>query len=302
LSAVGVTNVGANAHHCRGQIRTWLAEEASARAGLRMGSVADEDTLLGTGGGAAGVWRAMGSPEGTIAVINGDVVSDVDLGAMAKAHRRTGAVATLMTIPLVSGESALMTDASGHFIAQTPGPVDVWQSPDYAPVNPVSFGGVYLLEASVLRDMPDGVACLIRQGIGPLLAAGSKVACLHHPGFWADLGTPARFLDATRRVLQDPSCFAFAGLPARADGRVVHELKAVHPNAQLIGPLLIAEGAIVEANAVVGPNVVIGAGCRVGRGARLQNAVLMHGAVANGECVQRIVSASAELRVAAGQG
>ena len=70
-----------------------------------------------------------------------------------------------------------------------------------------AFGGVYLLEPNVFEHLRAENSCLIRHGIGPLMAQGRLVAAYRHEGFWADVGTPRRFLDATSEVLANPDVF-----------------------------------------------------------------------------------------------
>lgn len=297
LEAAGVSTVGVNAHHCAERVSGWIRDEVRQRDGFQRHATVMEDVLMGTGGGASGVWRALEAPGGTVAVLNGDLVTDVDLRAMLKVHRRTGAVATMMTIPALSDEATVLVDRARHFVAQVPGPDDVWVSPDYEPHHAVTFAGVYLLEREVFEGLPNGVSCLVRHGVGPLLARGARVACHHWEGFWADLGTPSRFLAATREVLDDPARLSSAGLPERSHQLYGGDSRSVHPAAKLIGPVYVAPGATIGRDAVVGPYVVVGTDCSVAAGAVVRNTVLMHGARVEGHIDSRIVSANRAARV-----
>lgn len=298
LSRAGVSSVAVNAHHCPEQLAGWLAAEARERANLRRHTLVTEPMLLGTGGGAAGLWAALDAPRAPVAVLNGDILCDADLNAMLKVHRRTGAVATMLTIPALSDEAAVYVDEGRRFIAQVPGPSDVWTSPDYAPRHAVTFGGVYLLEPDVFEALPSGVSCLVRQGIGPLLAHGAKVACVPWTGFWADLGTPKRFLDATLRALSTPSALTTRAWDPGASGVQVHPAASCHPDAELVGPVLVGPGAHIERGATVGPGVVVGADCRVGVGVTVRHSVLMHAAVADRSMDGRVVSGTHSARAA----
>jgi mannose-1-phosphate guanylyltransferase len=290
LSRAGVSSVGVNGHRFSEQLSEWLAMEARTRGHLTRHVVVDEPSLLGTGGGAAGIWRALDAPRGPVAVLNGDILCDADLDAMLKVHRRTGAAATLLTIPPLSDETAVYVDETARFIAQVPGTNDVWTSPDYAPRHAVTFGGVYLLEPEVFEALPSGVSCLVRQGIGPLLAQGAKVASVPWSGFWADLGTPSRFLEATQAALaQSDALFGPAWQPP-SSGVQVHPTATCHPDAEFIGPVLVGPDARVERSATIGPGVVVGTGCRIAQGATVRRSVLMHDAVAEGTMDARIVS------------
>ena len=301
LRDVGVGRIGVNAHHLperidavvRGAVERWSAE---ATAPPQTTLVVEPD-LLGTGGGARGVWDRLGAPRGTVCVINGDVVADFPIDAMLKVHRRTGAAATLMLLPPVVGETAVWLDQDERFVAQLPAPSDVWSSSRYAPGKPATFGGVYLLEAEVFERLPHANACLIRDGVGPLLPQGAIVAAYVHTGFWADLGTPRRFFDATLQVLASPSLLPAAPVRPRTDGVYVADRRSVDPDATILGPAYVAPGATIERDARVGPGAVVGSGCVVRAGAVVAESILMSGAVADGEVSRRIVCGATVARV-----
>lgn len=292
LREIGVARIGANAFHLAPLIDGWMSETEAewAADSLRptRTELVVESELLGTGGGARGVWDSLGAPNGTVAVINGDVVADFPLEAMLKVHRRTGAVATLMTLPAIVGEGAVYLDETRHFVAQLPSPSDVWVSERYAPVHPVTFGGVYLLEPEVFQRLRPENSCLIRHGVGPLMAEGAIVASYAHGGFWADLGTPRRFLDATLSVLHDPSLLPSSPVRPRTDGVYVADPRALPADVDVTGPAFVAAGARVGRDVRLGPGVVVGAGCAVADGSALENVILMDGAAVEGDIADRI--------------
>ncbi len=299
LRELGVARIGVNAHHLPDSVGEWLrckARQWPDGTGPRTDLVVEEK-LMGTGGGAYGIWQKLSSPKSTVAVLNGDVVAEFPLEAMCKVHRRTGAAATLMMMPAQTGESPVWLDPTGHFVAQVPSPNGEWVSPRYEPHTASTFAGVYLLEPEVFERLSNETSCLIRNGVGPLLAEGAVVAAYRYDGFWADLGTPRRFLDATIEVLDDPTVLPSSTVRPRSDGIFVADRKTVAPSATITGPAFIADGAIVGAGATVGPGAVIGAGCEVVAGVTVERSVLMNKAVADEDMSGRLVSGSASVRV-----
>jgi len=295
----GVTTIGANAHHLPESVVDWLRADVdryrAEGAGQIRAEVVVERELLGTGAGALGVWKQLGSPRQTTAVINGDVVADFPLEQMMKVHRRTGAVATMLAIPQLSGEGAVGLDEKRHFIARLPLLDDVADSPRYEARHAVSFGGVYILEPEVFDRLPNTNSCLIRRGLAPMLAEGAVIAVYEHDGFWADLGTARRYLDAGRAVLDHPD--ALPGLlPEREHRKWVADHRTVHPGATLNGPVYIASGALVEAGATVGPYAIIGADCVVRSGAEVTDCVAMCGAELRGRVTGQLVAGPRSLR------
>lgn len=302
LRELGVARIAVNAHHLPGSIDEWLRAKANQwpeETGARpQTDLVVEDVLMGTGGGAFGLWQKLSSPKSTVAVLNGDVVANFPLEAMWKVHRRTGAAATLMMMPAQTGESPVWLDPTGNFIAQLPSPNGEWNSPRYDAHTACTFGGVYLLEPEVFERLSNETSCLIRNGVGPLLAEGAVVSAYRYDGFWADLGTPKRFLDATIRVLEDPTLLPNGTVRPRADRIFVADRKTVSPSATIAGPAFIAEGAVIGPDAHVGPGAVIGAGCEVTAGTKVENSVLMNKAVADEDVSGRLVSGTASVRVA----
>lgn len=301
LRDVGCGRVGVNAHHLPEQLETWLRETERGWAELSgkqpRGVVVVEEALQGTGGGAFGVWNALGAPSSTVAIINGDVVADFPLESMLKVHRRTGAAATLLMLPPLPGEAAVYLDESERFVAQLPSPNDTWSSTRYDAVRPATFGGVYLVESRVLKRLEPGNSCLIRHGIGPLLAEGEVVAAVPFDGFWADLGTPKRFLGATQRVLQDPNLLPAAPLNSRQDQVYIADHRAIPKDVVFHGPAFVASGATIERGASIGPNAVIGTGCRVAADVAVDNVVLMDDAQATTNLSNRIVCGNVSVRI-----
>ncbi len=301
LRNVGVARVGVNAHHLPEQLDEWLRgveDQWAEQSGKRPRSaLVVEEALQGTGGGALGVWNALGSPQSTVAIINGDVVADFPLETMLKVHRRTGAAATLLTLPPLPGEAAVYLDEHERFIAQLPSPDDTWTSTRYEPSRAATFGGVYLVEPHVFKGLEQTNSCLIRHGIGPLLAQGEIVAAVPFDGFWADLGTPRRFLDASTRVLQNPDLMPTAPVRKRADNVYVADHRSLPADVVLQGPAFIAKGAQIGRGATIGPNAIIGENCRVAADVTVANAILMDGANATADTRNRIICGAASVRV-----
>jgi NDP-sugar pyrophosphorylase family protein len=124
----------------------------------------------------------------------------------------------------------------------------------------------------VVSRLPDGEACMIRQGYLPWLRGGERVAAYeHHRGYFAEHSTPERYLASNLAVLVE----ALRHPPGRLRG--VDPTARVHPDAILVEPLRIGPGAVVGANATIA-NAVVGAGARVAAGVTVERAVVWPGA------------------------
>lgn len=217
------------------------------------------------------MWRALGEPDKTLVVFNGDAVMNLDLAHHLQAHRASGRRATLVVRPRAADQPGrVWLDAAGRLR----GLRDVRYPRAGASLVEHDFTGVHLIEPSLLREIPLENGCMVGDVYAPLLAAGEEINVSLMEGFWAALDSPRLFLDTTRRVLAEPGLFEQAPLPtAPMDGIFVCSPEEVDERAKLAAPLFLGLYARVEAGAALGPNVVVD-GCEIAPGARLENAVL----------------------------
>jgi mannose-1-phosphate guanylyltransferase len=213
-----------------------------------------EDHPLDTAGAIAFAARDAGIDE-TFLVVNGDVLTDLDVDDLIRLHRSSGAEATIALTPVEdpSAFGVVPTDHDGKvldFIEKPP--------PGTAPTNLIN-AGTYVLEPSVLDLIPAGEATSIERRTFPQLVERGTLYALGSDAPWVDAGTPVTFRHVNLRM-------------AAGDG--------VHPSAS------IADGADVT-DSVVGRGTTIAPGaavrssvlfddCEVGAGARVTEAVIGH--------------------------
>jgi mannose-1-phosphate guanylyltransferase len=287
LRRAGATSVFVNAHHLGDQVAAALPEWAADGAGSHVTTrVIIEPELLGTAGGIRNLWDAAGAPQQTLVIHNGDVVLNAPIEALLAHHRATGALATLLTIPAIPGEGEVWVDASRN-VAQLPGHRQPFRGPDATPVSRVSFAGVMVLEPRLVERLSPTPSCIIRDGLGPAIAAGERVASMEHSGFWADVGTPMRLLQATWELLEHPDPWP---LPvSRPDGLWLREGERAGQGTSVIdGPAYVSSSAELGEAIRVGPLAVIGAGARVLDGSRVRECILMDGSTTEGDVQRRI--------------
>jgi mannose-1-phosphate guanylyltransferase len=249
-----------------------VLEPEAARLGVGLRAV-PEPTPLDTAGG---VRAAAERVDGTFLVLNGDILTDVDLRSAIRTHRRARAAATLVL--------TRVTDTSSFGVCVRDGTriVDFVEkpSPGTLPGQDTVNAGTYVLEPAAITRFPEGRLSFERTVFPGLVAAGEHVEGHVSDAYWADLGTRERYLDGHRRVLDGrvdwPTLQRF---PQRPDGIRAADDVEVADDAQLVQPVLLAAGARVDAGARLGPNVVLGRDGRVGPGATLRDCVLGERAV-----------------------
>ena len=213
--------------------------------GMRLRYVIEEEPL-----GTAGPVRLAldeGLLEERLLVLNGDVLTDMDITAETEQHQRTGAKATLALTAVddVSSYGVVPTDESGKveaFLEKTDEPV---------PTNRIN-AGAYVLEREVVESIEPGRAVSFEREIFPTLV-GDGLYGWPAEGYWIDIGAPDRYLEATWDLLA---------------GRVESRL----PPRDETGSL-IYEGSLVS-GAHIGPQSVLGRNCSVGTDATVERSVL----------------------------
>ena len=206
-------------------------------AALEAGIGAGTGTGIGPGSGSEGC--------DTFLVLNGDVLTDLDIGAMVASHRAAGAEATLALTEVdhPSRYGVVPTDAEGRVVGFVEKP-----DAESAPSRWIN-AGTYVLEPSILDRIPDGRPVSIEREVFPAMATERRLHAVRSDAYWIDTGTPEAYIRAQVDLVDG----------TRGD------LPAVHPSAQ------VDPGADVERSVVM-------AGVTVGPGARLCDAVVMDGA------------------------
>jgi NDP-sugar pyrophosphorylase family protein len=235
-----------------------------------------EERPLGTAGAVAGARDLL---EETFLVLNGDVLTDLDLSALLAFHRARGAVAT---IALARVEDArpfglVETDRNGRVLAFR-------EKPPVAIPGSIN-AGTYVLEPEALEAIEPGVPVSIERETYPaLIDAGEPVYALVARAYWRDLGTPTAYLEAHLDALGGRLAGRRYPRPLLADGArvnptaVVGELSVLGPSAA-VGPGARVDRSVLHQGATVGERAevtrsVLGPGSRVGPGADVRDSVL----------------------------
>jgi mannose-1-phosphate guanylyltransferase len=207
--------------------------------------------------------------DGSFFLLNGDVLSAVDLAAVLDFHRRLGAAATRVGRPVPAGAdfTPLGCDAAGRLVA-----FKGIERQARGPVRPCMFCGLHVLEPAVFDHLPPGgFACVNDRGYAGMLRAGLEVGAYWYSGPWFDLGTPARYLAASAAVLAGRA--RLPGFAPPAGGVLLHPGAEVAASAELRGPLAVGAGCRIEPGAAAA-DAVLWPGARLAAGERLRAAVL----------------------------
>jgi mannose-1-phosphate guanylyltransferase len=255
-----------------------------------------EPTPLDTAGAIRFAAHEAGIDE-TFVVMNGDILTDLDLQSLVAFHRAARAEGTLRLYPVAdpSRFGVVTTDPDGRVLAFVEKP-----GAGRAPTNLIN-AGTYVLEAAFLDRVPLGERVSIEVATFPQMAKEGRLFAMAETSYWLDAGTPEAFLranfdllDGTRAVVPYPGAVGEGGVwragRADVDGDVVGPSflgagttvergatavasvlgasTLLRPGSQVAGSVLMA-GVVVEPNARV-EEAILGAGVRVGAACQVQ--------------------------------
>jgi mannose-1-phosphate guanylyltransferase len=224
-------------------------------------------------------------------MLNGDVLTDIDLSDQIAQHERTGAKATLALVP-VSDPTAyglvhLHDDRSVRDFVEKP-------SSDAIDTNLIS-AGAYVLSREVLDLVPAERNVSIEREVWPLLI-GKGLYGFPAEGYWLDIGSPQRYLQGTFDIIE-------GNVQTAVRERLGHDWLAVDTGAQVLGrvipPAVIERGVRVAEGAHVGSLVVLAEDVSIGAGTTVERTVILNGAEIGEGCVLRDCIVAAGCRVGA---
>ena len=201
LVAAGVNEIAINLFHLGEQIADYLGD--GRQLGAQITWFREGPEVLGTGGGLKNAEAFLRGGGDTFLLVNGDVWSNFDLGALAAGHR-PDALATL-AVCRVAHRPELHTvsvrqDSPGHgTVAHIRG------RPTETPSDfKVIYSGIGVYASRILERLPpSGPACLVQNALIPGLADGEVVRWIEPEGAWFDCGTRGEVLRASAFALRE---------------------------------------------------------------------------------------------------
>ena len=276
----GIRNIVVNLHHHADQIVQCLG--TGEQFGARI-QYSREESLLGTGGALKKALPLLDpkNQDVPILVMNGKLIFDLDIHALLTTHKTAPqALATMVVQRLQEGN---------QFSA-----VDVQESPTGARVRNIfshgtyMFCGVHITRASVIRRLPDGVSCSIRQGYLPWILQGQQVAAHIVSGrYFAEHSTVERYLESNFALL-DGAPLQYP--PGQLVG--VDSSAKIAPSATVRPPIRIGPGALIGTNTIIGPHAVIGRYARIANDSNVERSVVWPKVSFQGTAFEQAIIAS----------
>lgn len=261
VAAYGFDEIVVNLHHRPESVRKALGD--GSRFGVRLHYV-EEPEILGTSG-ALDNTREFFDRE-TFLVVNGKIITDIDLRATLETHRKTNALATLVLLPNTRRERFSIVETDKGRVTRFGG------MPDQNATGPapLMFTGIHIMEPRIFDYIPRGVFSDSVTHVYPkAMANGEFIAAHVASGRWRELSTLQRYLEISIEMLKETGRPYFAGVgsvvsaTASVTETIIWDEVAVDAGARIsrcvIGDKVrLAENEVIENSVVVRRELVEG--------------------------------------------
>ena len=280
LRSWGVDSVIVNAHHLPDVLTETV--RACLPAGMEV-EFSMEKEILGTGGGLSRV-RGFFRDDEPFILINGDILTDMDIAGAVELHLARGAVATMVisTNERYKLPGEVMVDSGGRIrsILGRPG-----GSKD---LLPAFFTGLHIMSRKVFNFIPDRPrSCIIRDCYMRMVEEDRGVFGFITGSYWSDIGTPGRYLNANIDVLEGKYSppFKLELMPGEISSQAGE------------GSFLVGGGCRIGRDVQTGPGAIIGEGAVIGDGCSMRESVVWPGAIvpAGSSLVRAVVARTVSL-------
>jgi mannose-1-phosphate guanylyltransferase len=222
----------------------------------------NETSPLGTGGAIKNVEDHL---DDTFIVINGDVLTSIDIESMVRYHREKGGIGTIslwqVEDPTAFGVVGLDPNDRINIFQEKPSKAEA--------VSNMINAGVYVFEPELLDSIGQGAVSVEREVFPKVLDQG--LFGYRYGGYWVDCGTRENYLKAQRTLMDN--------------GRTRNQPSSLAGKVDIIEPVHMT-GTMLD-SCSVGPYVFSEPGVTVGPGAVVSNSMLMRGAVVGPGAVVR---------------
>lgn len=277
LARYGFDEVVVNLHHRPESVREALGD--GSRFNVRLHYV-EEKEILGTSGALDNARHLL--ERETFIVVNGKIVTDINLYEALETHRRTKALATLVLLPNPKRERFSIVHTRDHLVTGFGGmPEPVEASDDAvnddgainasdASTAPLMFTGIQILEPRIFSYIPRGVFSHSTTDVYPqAIAKGERIAAHVARGMWHELSTIERYLSISLDLMAQEGRDVEIG-----EGSIVSESASVRES-------ILWENVRVDAGASVRRSV-LGDGVHIPAGEVVENAAIVRAELVEG--------------------
>ena len=211
--------------------------------------------ILGTAGALDKAREYLGDE--AFLIVNGKIITDIDISEVVETHKRSGAIATMVLKPNTKREKFTIVNTSkdrrwvtGLGESARPLTEEEIRDTTHELFTPLMFTGIHIVEPRVFDYVPHGVySDIFPVFYGPAWANGEKIAAHITDANWFELSTIPRYLDISLAMMEGANVYWGDNFKAAAGAHirdsVIWDDVTIGENANLYRTI-IADGVTIE--------------------------------------------------------
>ena len=242
-----------NLHHQPDSVREALGD--GSEFGVHITYTVEQPDILGTAGALDNAKHLL--EDAPFLIVNGKIISDIDIAAAVETHRKANALATMVLIPNLKREKFTIVETADGCVTgfgemAKPLTEEEIRDTDHEIVTPLMFTGIHILEPRVFEYIEPGVySDIVPQVYRPALAKGERIAAHVSEGNWYELSTIPRYLDISLAMMNGTHTFVGSGCSisenASVRDSVIWDAVSVEDGASLYRTI-IADGVSIRSD------------------------------------------------------
>jgi NDP-sugar pyrophosphorylase family protein len=262
LSSFGCDEILVNLHHQPESVKAALGD--GSRFGVSLTYI-EEPVILGTSGALDNARSLLEND--TFIVVNGKIITDIDLNTALETHRQTKALATMVLLTNVARERFSVVEVEDGAVKKFGG---MPQPGSGNGSTPLMFTGIHIFEPRIFDYIPRGVFSDSVTDVYPqTIAKGERISAHVAKGKWYELSTIQRYLEISLKLLAEKDESSFAG----ANSRIASGAKV--QSSILWDNVSVEEGATVN-------RAILADGVQVSQGEVIENAAVVRASLIQG--------------------
>jgi NDP-sugar pyrophosphorylase family protein len=251
VAKFGFEDVVVNLHHQPESVKKALGDGADF--GVKIHYTIEEPKILGTAGALDNARHLL--EDETFLIVNGKIITDIDISAALETHRKTGALATMVLMENKKRERFSIVETEGNLITGF-GDFPETQRPALSTQqsSPLMFTGIHILEPRIFDYIPRGVySDIVPTFYNPAIRRGERIVAHTTDASWFELSTIPRYLDISLAMLDGQREKIVKGAnveiseAARVADSVIWDNVSIAPDAQ-ISRAIIGDGVKISEN------------------------------------------------------
>lgn len=252
VAKFGFKEVVVNLHHQPESVKEALGDGSDF--GVKIHYTLETPKILGTAGALDNARHLL--EDDTFVIVNGKIITDIDISAAVETHKKSGAIATMVLKPNIKREKFTEVYAKDGFLTgfgdfAHPFTAEEIRDTTGSLQPPLMFTGIHILEPRVFEYIPRGVySDIVPYFYNPALRKGEKIAVHITDANWFELSTIPRYLDISLAMMHDTNVCKGENCriadTATVKDSVIWDNVTIGENASLYRTI-IADGVTIEA-------------------------------------------------------